>query len=72
MARATARAYSSSLKRAIRERDGEGVDRPIDLARHQRGDGAAVDAAGEKHAERHVGHQPQPHRFLEERAETGR
>jgi hypothetical protein len=39
-------------------------------ARHDGGDGAAVDAARQEHAERHVGHQAQAHRFLEQRAEA--
>ena len=39
------------------------------MPRHQRGDRAAVDAAGQEHAERHVAHQPQPDRLLEQRAE---
>ncbi len=46
-------------ERAIVEGDREGLDRAIDLACHQRGDGAAVEAARQEHAERHVRHQTQ-------------
>ena len=60
------------VERAILERDRERLERPIDHPRHQRRDGAAVDAAGEEHAERHVAHQPEADRFLEQRAERRR
>ena len=35
------------------------------MARHQRDDQAGVEAAAEHRAERHVAHQPQPHRLVE-------
>ena len=54
---------------AIREGHGERVHRPIDFTRHQRGDGAAVDAARQKHPQRDVRHQTQPHGLPEQRAE---
>ena len=57
------------VERAILERDREGLQRPVDHPRHQRGDRAAVDAARQEHAERHVAHQPQADRFLEQRPE---
>ena len=56
-------------ERALLESDREGLQRPIDHPRHQRGDGAAVETAGEEHAERHVGHQPDAHRLFEPGAE---
>ena len=57
-------------ERAILEGDRKGLQRPVDHLRHQRGDGAAVEAPGQEHAERHVGHQTNADRFLEELAET--
>jgi hypothetical protein len=54
---------------AIGKRNGERLDRPIHLARHDGGHRAAVDAAREKHPERDVRHQPQPHRLFEQMPE---
>ena len=56
-------------ERALLERDRERLQRPVDHPRHQRGDRAAVEAAREEHAERHVGHQPDAHRLFEQLAE---
>ncbi len=56
-------------ERPIGKRDRERVDRPVDLPRHQRRDGAAVDPARQEHPERHVGHQPQANGLLEQVAE---
>ena len=58
------------VERAVLEGHREGLQRPVDHPRHQRGDRAAVDAAGQEHAERHVAHQPEADRFLEQRAES--
>ena len=46
-------------ERALLERDRERLERPVDQPRHERRDRAAVDAAGQEHAERHVRHQAQ-------------
>ncbi len=54
---------------AFLECHGERLQRPVDHRRHQRRDGAAVETAGEEHPERHVGHQPDAHGFLEQIAE---
>ena len=56
--------------RALLERDREGLERTVDHPGHQRGDRAAVEPAGEKHPERHVRHQPRPHRLLERVTES--
>ena len=55
--------------RPILESDGEGLERPIDLAGHDRGNGAAVQPAGQEHAERDIGHEPDAHGFFEQLAE---
>ena len=47
------------------EPDGEGLHGPVHLLRHQRDDQARVEPAAEHRAERHVAHQPHPHRLLE-------
>ena len=69
MARATWRAYSSSLNARSLNATENVCERPVDHPRHERGDRAAVDAAGEEHAERHVAHQPQADGFFEQIAE---
>ena len=56
-------------ERALLECDRECLQRPVDHAGHQRGNRAAVEAAREEHAERHVGHQPDADRLLEPFAE---
>ncbi len=48
--------------------DREGLDRPRGVPRHERDDRSRIDAAGEKGAERHVGHHADPHRLVEEGA----
>jgi hypothetical protein len=58
------------VERALAERDREGLQRPVDHPRHERCDRAAVDAAREEHAERHVGHQAEPDGFFEQLAES--
>ena len=45
--------------------DGEGLHRLAAQALHDRGDDARVDAAAQEHAQRHVAHQPQPHRLFD-------
>ena len=57
------------VERAFFERDREGLQRTIDHSRHQRGNGAAVDAARQEHPERHVAHQPEANGFGQQRSE---
>ena len=65
----TRRAYCSSLRCSwSREADRERAHRPVDMPRHQRHVGRGVDAAREKHAERHVRHQPLLDRRVEQLA----
>ena len=45
------------------ESHGVGLDRLGHHLRHQRDDEAGVQASGEHRSERHVAHQPEPHRF---------
>ena len=54
------------------EADRERLDRPARVARHQRHDQARVDPTAQHRAERHIAHQPEPHRFLELGEETFR
>jgi len=56
----------------LAEADREGLDRPRGVPRHQRDDQARVQPAREHRAERHVAHQPQPHRLLEQLEQVGR
>ena len=60
------RAYSQFVRFALGERDREGLDRLVDQPAHHGGDGRRIDAAREKHAERHVGHQAQTHGLAEQ------
>ncbi len=47
------------------ESDREGLDRRVDERSHRGGDGRRVDAPGQEHAERHVGHEAEANRFGE-------
>ena len=58
-------------ERPLAESHRKRLERTIDHPRHQTGDHAAVQAARQKHPERHVAHQPETDRFLEPGAELG-
>jgi hypothetical protein len=51
------------------EREREGVDRPVAGALGEVGDGAGIDPAGQKHAQRHVGRQVNLHAMQQLRAQ---
>ena len=63
-------AFLTRWNAAILEGDRKRLQRPVDHPRHQSRDRAAVDAAGQEHAERHIGHQTKLHRLFEELTES--
>ena len=58
------------VERAVAESHREGLKRAVDETRHDRCDGAAIEATRQEHPQRHVTHQPQTNRFLEQIEET--
>ena len=51
--------------------DGEGFDGPIHHGLHERGDGARIDAAREKHSQGHIAHQARAHGIFQAAAAFG-